>query len=64
MPCVSLERHKVVEGVAGEVPVDQLNPEQLQRYKAWVRSRFERAPIREVSPPPPPQLARRAWLIV
>ncbi|CBJ32780.1 expressed unknown protein [Ectocarpus siliculosus] len=39
---------QVVEGVAGEVPVDQLNPEQLQRYKAWVRSRFERAPIREL----------------
>lgn len=38
-----------VEGPAGEIPVDQLNPEQLRRYKAWKRSRLERGPIREVS---------------
>lgn len=37
-----------VEGPAGDIPVDQLNPEQLQRYKAWKRSRLERGPIREV----------------
>ncbi|CAM9770619.1 unnamed protein product [Scytosiphon promiscuus] len=37
-----------VEGVAGEVPVDQLNPEQLRRYQAWKRSRFERGPVREL----------------
>ena len=38
-----------VEGPAGDIPVDQLNPEQLRRYKAWKRSRLERGPIREVS---------------
>eukprot|EP00903_Cladosiphon_okamuranus_P017819 g16398.t1 len=37
-----------VEGPAGEIPVDQLNPEQLRRYKAWKRSRLERGPIREL----------------
>lgn len=40
---------KGVEGSAGDIPVDQLNPEQLRRYKAWKRSRLERGPIREVS---------------
>lgn len=40
---------KDVEGPAGDIPVDQLNPEQLRRYKAWKRSRLERGPVREVS---------------
>ncbi len=40
---------KDVEGLAGDVPVDRLSPEQLRRYQAWKRSRFERGPVREVS---------------
>lgn len=32
------------------VPVDQLTPQQLKRYRAWKRSRLERGSIREVSP--------------
>lgn len=42
-------KQKDVEGLAGDVPVDRLNPEQLRRYQAWKRSRFERGPVREVS---------------
>ncbi|CAM9859248.1 unnamed protein product [Pylaiella littoralis] len=37
-----------VESVAGDVPVDQLNPKQLRRYQAWKRSRLERGPVREL----------------
>lgn len=38
----------VGDHVAGVVPVDQLTPDQLKRFRAWKRSRFERDFIREV----------------
>ena len=39
---------KKIEGPSGDVPVDQLTPEELKRFQAWKRSRLERGCIREV----------------